>query len=239
MDYIFTSSLAGVVKFNSAVGFGINIAVGVGIRMVTISYDVGCQWWTRFSSVRRQRLPEHLQILPPWMRALVPKFHLQSHQESCQSAFSFNYAAGGARTDGEGVERNWDELDGQAPSTAEMLPGHRWETLDDCCGWANWRKSMGLGKCNFNDPFTLAYFAPGNLLLKRLLLAIPEAIRTANDFRRSNTRLREENPAEVEIMERELLDWELDHSKPDPYQVPRSSEFVDYVCCSYRLISMC
>lgn len=31
MDYIFTSSLAGVVKFNSTVGFGINIAVGVGI----------------------------------------------------------------------------------------------------------------------------------------------------------------------------------------------------------------
>lgn len=49
--------------------------------------------------------------------------------------------------DGEGVERNWDKLNGQAPSTCEMLPGHRWETLDDCAGWVNWRKTMGLGEC--------------------------------------------------------------------------------------------
>ena len=128
MDYVFASSVT-----------------GVGLRMLTISYDVGCQWWTRFNTVRRDRLPERLQTLPQWIRALVPKFHLASHQESCHSPFSFNYAAGCGRTDGEGVERNWAELNGQAASTAEMLPGHRWETLDDCCGWANWRKSMGLG----------------------------------------------------------------------------------------------
>lgn len=130
MDYVFASSV-----------------VGLGLRMVTISYDVGCQWWTRFNSTRREKLPLRLQALPPWIRALVPKFHLQSHRESCHSAFSFNYASGCARTDGEGVERNWAELNGQAASTAEMLPGHCWETLDDCCGWANWRKSMGLGMC--------------------------------------------------------------------------------------------
>lgn len=211
MDYIFTNSI-----------------VGVGLRMVTISYDVGCQWFTRFSTIRRQRLPAHLQVLPAWMRALVPKFHLQSHKDSCHSAFSFNYAAGSARTDGEGVERNWDELNGQAPSTAEMLPGHRWETLDDCCGWANWRKSMGLGKCAYHNIFALSYFALGSLLLKRLILAVPEAIRTANDFRRCHTRLQAENPAEVEIMERELVTWELDHSQPDPYQVPNSSELIKY-----------
>ncbi|KAF7965306.1 hypothetical protein HWV62_44514 [Athelia sp. TMB] len=139
MDYIFASSV-----------------IGVGLRMVTISYNVGY---------------------------------------------------------GEGVERNWDELNGQAPSTAEMLPGHRWETLDDCCSWANWRKSMGLGK----------------LLLKHLLLAIPEAIRTANDFNRFDSRLREQNPGEVAIMERELVEWEVDHSKPDPYQVPRSTVTMDQV----------
>src|SRR5882762_6845508 len=87
------------------------------------------------------------RALPPFMtiRSLVPKFHLQSHVEACHSAFSFNFFRGGGRTDGEGVERNWDGLNGQAPSTSEMLPGGRWDTLDDCCGWANWRKTMGLG----------------------------------------------------------------------------------------------
>ena len=47
--------------------------------------------------------------------------------------------------DGEGVECNWDELNGQGSSTSEMLPGARWDTLDDCCGWVNWWKTMGLG----------------------------------------------------------------------------------------------
>jgi Kyakuja-Dileera-Zisupton transposase len=129
MDYLFTSSIA-----------------GCGLRLVTISYDVGCQWFTKFWD-RATLLPAALGISLPFMkiRALVPKFHLQSHIEACHSAFSFNFFKGGARTDGEGVECNWDELNGQGPSTSEMLPVARWNTLDDCCGWVNWRKTMGLG----------------------------------------------------------------------------------------------
>lgn len=129
MDYLFTSSVA-----------------GVGIRLLTISYDVGCQWFVNFWK-RMKFLPERLRLsLPQWaVCALVPKFHLQSHEEKCHSAFSFNFFFGGARTEGEGVERNWKDLNGQAASTAEMTPGHRWETLDYCCGWLNFRKTMGLG----------------------------------------------------------------------------------------------
>jgi hypothetical protein len=56
---------------------------------------------------------------------------------------------------GEGVERNWDGLNGHGPLTAEMLPGHRWETLDDCCGWINFRKMMGLGMCDMRELFDL------------------------------------------------------------------------------------
>jgi len=129
MDYLFASSIA-----------------GVGLRMLTISYDVGCQWFTNFWR-RVPFLPPGIGLsLPGFLiRALVPKFHLQSHNEGCHSAFSFNYCKGRARTDGEGVERNWEDLNGQAPSTSEMLPGARWDTLDDCCSWINWRKTMGLG----------------------------------------------------------------------------------------------
>jgi hypothetical protein len=79
------------------------------------------------------------------VKALVPKFHLQSHEEKCHSRFSFNFSKGAGRGDSEGVERNWDEINGHGPSTAEMLPRHRWKTLDDCFGWVNWRKTMGLG----------------------------------------------------------------------------------------------
>lgn len=97
---------------------------------------------------------QRMEALPVWLHldipfttlcALVPKFHLQGHTEVCHSPFSFNFFKGGARTDGEGVKRNWDELNRQGPSTSEMLPGSRWDMLDDCVGWVNWRKAMGLG----------------------------------------------------------------------------------------------
>ena len=139
MDYLFTSSV-----------------VNVGICLLTVSYDIGCQWFTNFWNCM-PALPPQLQLSLPMsaIKALVPKFHLQSHEEGCHSRFSFNFFKGVGRTEGEGVERNWDELNGHCPSTAEMLPGHRWETLDDCCGWVNWRKTMGLGALLYIYTFVL------------------------------------------------------------------------------------
>ncbi|KIM82772.1 hypothetical protein PILCRDRAFT_7683 [Piloderma croceum F 1598] len=192
MDYLFTSSVAGT----------------VGLRQLAVSYDVGCQWFTNFWR-RMPSLPAHLHL--PFsvsaVKALVPKFHLQSHEEKCHSPFSFNFFRGAGRAEGEGMEHNWDMLNGHGPSTAEMVPGHRWETLDDCCGWVNWRKTMGLG----------------NLLLKRLLVAIPHAIQTCNDIVALTSSLRAENPDELTAMENELQAWEADKSKPDPYRLPKSN----------------
>ncbi|KZP13327.1 hypothetical protein FIBSPDRAFT_913099 [Athelia psychrophila] len=95
MDYLFTSSIT-----------------GLGLRMLTISYDVGCQWFIHFHR-RMTLLPRRLHVPDTiHVRPLVPKFHLQSHEEKCHSLFSFNFMEGGARTDGEGVERNWDDLNG-------------------------------------------------------------------------------------------------------------------------------
>lgn len=208
MDYVFASSI-----------------VGLGLRMYTISYDVACQWFIHFPT-RMVHLPEYLHIPDTIkLRPLVPKFHLQSHEEKCHSAFSFNFMVGGGRTDGEGVERNWDDLNGQAASTSEMLPGHRWETLDDCCGWTNWRKTMGLGKCSSIATLSLYpdVVMAGNLLLKRLILAIPQSIHSYNDYIRFTSRLHEQNPQELKVMQDELAEWEEDITKPDPYRLPKSS----------------
>lgn len=129
MDYIFASSI-----------------VGLGLRMVTISYDVGCQWYTHFWK-REKFLPAYLRLTMERMSlsVMVPKFHLASHEIACHGPYSFNFTRGAGRTDGEGVERNWRGLNGQAPSTSEMGAGNRQDTLDDCCGWSNWRKLMGMG----------------------------------------------------------------------------------------------
>jgi hypothetical protein len=130
MDYIFSSSIQ-----------------NVGLRLLTVSYDVCCQWFTHFWT-REKLLPPHLLLAFPnsGVQAKVPKFHLGSHVEACHAPFSLGYTLGVGRTDGEGVERNWDGLNGQGPSTKEMGPGNRWDTLDDCCGHANWRKTVGLGE---------------------------------------------------------------------------------------------
>jgi hypothetical protein len=57
-----------------------------------------------------------------------------------------------------------------------------------------------------------------------MLQAIPEAIRTHNDFTNFNRCLREEDDALVVRWEGELLAWTQDKSLPDPYRIPPSSE---------------
>lgn len=64
----------------------------------------------------------------------------------------------------------------------------------------------------------------GNLLLKRMLRAIPEAIWTSKDFVNFDRCLREEDEALVKQWEAELSVWMQDKSLPDPYRIPASRE---------------
>jgi hypothetical protein len=71
----------------------------------------------------------------------------------------------------------------------------------------------------------------GNLLLKRLLLAIPKAQQSRRDFVNFDESLRAEIPDEVAEMEQNLAAWELNRDRcdpdktfHDPYQIPKSSE---------------
>jgi hypothetical protein len=74
----------------------------------------------------------------------VAKFHLQDHKPKCHVPYSFNFAPGVGRTDGEGVERNWSTLNGVASSVSMMGPGGWWDTLDNFCNYLNWRKTVSL-----------------------------------------------------------------------------------------------
>ncbi|KAJ3870424.1 hypothetical protein F5051DRAFT_447737 [Lentinula edodes] len=75
---------------------------------VTASYDIMCQFSKKLYA-RIGSYPDMLKTPTPFPRyqLLVPKFHLAAHKESCVWSFSYNYAPGVGRTDGEGVERNW------------------------------------------------------------------------------------------------------------------------------------
>jgi hypothetical protein len=128
MDYLLMSSLA-----------------CTSVPRVIISYDIGCQWGINFHR-RVSKMPDHLQVplSQKKITPLVPKFHLEAHTVKCHARYSFNYAVGVGRTDGEGVERNWSLLNSIASSVSMMGPGGRWDTMDDFCNFANWRKTVGL-----------------------------------------------------------------------------------------------
>jgi hypothetical protein len=128
MDYIWFSSL-----------------IGITLLTVIASYDIACQWGRKFWQCTK-KMPAHLQ-LPDWMEVIfkVPKFHLPPHIKACHAPFSFNFTKGVGRTDGEGVERNWSWLNSAARSVSVMELGVREDTIDDLCGFSNWKKTVDLG----------------------------------------------------------------------------------------------
>jgi len=73
--------------------------------------------------------------------------------------------------------------------------------------------------CSLTD-----HSSTGYLLLKRLLVAIPQAIQTRNDFHALTKALKADNPEELIAMEAALEAWESDKTQPDPYRLPKSSK---------------
>ncbi|KAF6753731.1 hypothetical protein DFP72DRAFT_813809 [Ephemerocybe angulata] len=132
MDFIFHWSL-------------VVLALGI-LHTFYISYDIACQW--------KKHLMERITKIDPKSpilrsesksRFLVPKFHLPAHIAACQTKFAFMFTPGAGLGDGEAPERGWGEANPLAPSTREMGPGTRRDTLDYNFGDYNWRKIIDLG----------------------------------------------------------------------------------------------
>jgi Kyakuja-Dileera-Zisupton transposase len=121
--------------------------LAAGILTLIASYDIACQWIKNLW-IRMEQLPERLrlQIPPSNVIAKIPKFHFDSHGKKNHAQYSFAYTRGVGRTDGEGIERQWSGMKGGATQTIKMGPGVRRNTLDDFCGFSNWRKMIGLGE---------------------------------------------------------------------------------------------
>ncbi len=130
MDYIFLSSLR----------------LLCSLLTIVASYDIACQYFKNFFA-RMDDVPDRLRptFLLEQIIAKVAKAHLVGHNEACQGPFSFNWTNGCGRTDGEGIERCWSGLNKAAPSVREMTAAGRRETIDDFCGFWNWKKTLGLG----------------------------------------------------------------------------------------------
>ena len=117
----------------------------ITLLAIFISYDIACQFKLKFRD-RMAELPKDIHIPDSvsvdWG---IPKCHCPMHKVPCQAPHSLNLKPGVGRTDGEGIERSWAEMNLVENSTKEMGPGSRHDTLDDHFGHHNWRKKVRLG----------------------------------------------------------------------------------------------
>lgn len=109
-----------------------------------------------------------------------------------------------------------------------MGPVERWDTIDDFCNDANWRKTVRLGKGRFCVREYLR--ADKNLvttawsLLQKMTLAIPQAVIHHRAFLAFTESLQVEHASNMAEWELSVEQWEQDHSLSCPYDIPDQCE---------------
>ncbi|KAJ7198058.1 hypothetical protein C8J57DRAFT_1262522 [Mycena rebaudengoi] len=160
MDYILVSAI-----------------VGLTLLALTISYDIACQWKKKLAE-RNNKLLGSLQIDLNVINVQcgLPIWHASSHEGNCQDENSLSFLVGVGKSDGEGIERTWADLNPAAFHTKDMGMGNRTDTLDDKIDSHNFRKNLGQG----------------DALRRKLIVAIAEAARQASTFKEVNTTVKKE-----------------------------------------------
>ncbi|KAJ7029952.1 hypothetical protein C8F04DRAFT_916776, partial [Mycena alexandri] len=166
---------------------------------LTFSYDIACQWAKNLHE-RIRKLPEDLQLDfdSIHFQTGLPVWHASSHEAQCANLNSLSFLPGVGKTDGEGIERLWAELNAFAYHTKHMGLGHRADTLDDKINYHNWMKNLGQA----------------HALRRKLLVAIAERTKQVAAWKEVNKSV----PLEVRSAWQERVDAFLaDRSLPNPY----------------------
>ncbi|KAF9507538.1 hypothetical protein BS47DRAFT_1366595 [Hydnum rufescens UP504] len=102
-----------------------------GLHSMLLSYDIFCQWIKK-QAVHHAQLPPLLCLnSKTQLTGVILKFHLPVHKQQCHTKFSLNLCPGAGRMDGEGIERDWANINPATNSTKEMGKGSRHDTIDD------------------------------------------------------------------------------------------------------------
>lgn len=130
MDFILMSSLA-----------------GFDLKELTISYDIACQWQVNLRE-RIRKLPKEMQLEFETflLQCGLPVWHASSHEEECRNRHSLSFLPGVGKSDGEGIERLWAELNAFAFHTKNMGLGNRADTIEDKVNYHNFMKNVGQGE---------------------------------------------------------------------------------------------
>ncbi|KAJ7176163.1 hypothetical protein C8R43DRAFT_1084657 [Mycena crocata] len=171
---------------------------GFALLMLTISYDIGCQW--------KINLAERNAKMPPKMRlpldriklqCALPVWHAASHNEECQRENSLSVKPGVGKSDGEGVERTWSVLNPAAFSTKDAGRGQRADVLEAKIDNHNHMKNLGEGVA----------------LQRKLVVALAERDRQVSALEAVSSTIRQELKTEWKQL---ISDWEGDSTKLNP-----------------------
>ncbi|KAJ7863700.1 hypothetical protein B0H13DRAFT_2354000 [Mycena leptocephala] len=177
---------------------------GFALAMLMISYDIACQW-KKNMRIRNEKLPEaiRLDVNNVEVQCGLPVWHVSSHETECNNENSLSFLVGVGKSDGEGVERTWADLNPAAFHTKEMGVGNRTDTLEDKIDSHNFLKNL----------------TNGDALRRKLVVAISERTHQVDAFKEVNRTVSKELRA---TWQGQIDAFVADHSQPNPYVLPRS-----------------
>lgn len=121
---------------------------GENYSRIVFTSDIGCQYSKKFKD-RMEKFPLDMQIPSNTIiEFAVPSWHINAHGPDCRANFGLSFRDGVGRTCGEEVETTWAGTNPLGPSTREMGPGARHETLNGQWGGLNFKRILAFRKCN-------------------------------------------------------------------------------------------
>jgi hypothetical protein len=119
---------------------------GERLPRIVFTFDIGCQYSKKFWE-RMKKFPLEMQINEETtIEFAIPSWHINAHGADCRANFGLSFREGVGRTCGEEVETAWAGTNPLGPSTREMGPGARHETLNGQWGGMNFRRILVFRK---------------------------------------------------------------------------------------------
>ncbi|KAJ7731904.1 hypothetical protein DFH07DRAFT_968567 [Mycena maculata] len=177
--------------------------LGFSLMLLTISYDIGCQWKKNLRA-RNEKMPTELRLdfESFTFQCALPVWHAGSHNEDCQNENSLSFKTGVGKSDGEGVERTWAVLNPAAYQTKDAERGLRADVIEDRIDNHNFMKNLGKG----------------DSLQRKLIVAIAEWERQVKEFEEVSATVERDVRKE---WKKDIEAWHADPSKKNPYQLNR------------------
>jgi KDZ transposase-like protein len=124
-------------------------AKGIRVVRIVLTFDVNCQYSKKFWE-RMKNFPIEMQLDENTVvEFAIPSWHINAHGADCRADFGLSFQDGVGRTCGEEVEVTWAGTNPLGPSTREMGPGARHETLNGQWGGLNFRRILNFRKFFF------------------------------------------------------------------------------------------